>query len=82
MRYLGARVVLTPRAQKGFGIYVKAKELADANGWFLARQFETCRQRAETFPGRRFCDNALVELSQAREPVRGTRQSTADSIES
>jgi len=41
MRFLGAKVVLTPRAQKGFGMYQKAKELADANGWFLARQFET-----------------------------------------
>ncbi len=41
MRFLGAKVVLTPRAQKGFGMYQKAKELAEANGWFLARQFET-----------------------------------------
>ena len=41
MRFLGARVVLTPRAEKGFGMYHKAKELADTNGWFLARQFET-----------------------------------------
>jgi cysteine synthase A len=41
MRFLGAKVVLTPRAEKGFGMYAKAKELADANGWFLARQFET-----------------------------------------
>ncbi len=41
MRFLGAKVVLTPRAAKGYGMYVKAKELADANGWFLARQFET-----------------------------------------
>ena len=41
MRFLGAKVVLTPRAQKGFGMYMKAKELAEANGWFLARQFET-----------------------------------------
>ena len=41
MRFLGAKVVLTPRAAKGFGMYSKAKELADANGWFLARQFET-----------------------------------------
>ncbi|RUV94688.1 pyridoxal-phosphate dependent enzyme [Mesorhizobium sp. M1A.F.Ca.IN.022.07.1.1] len=41
MRMLGAKVVLTPRAQKGFGMYKKAVELADANGWFLARQFET-----------------------------------------
>ena len=41
MRFLGAKVVLTPRAQKGYGMYQKAKELADANGWFLAHQFET-----------------------------------------
>jgi cysteine synthase A len=38
---LGAKVVLTPRAQKGFGMYRKAVELAEANGWFLAHQFET-----------------------------------------
>src|SRR5512138_3611303 len=55
MRFLGAKVVLTPRAAKGFGMYQKAKELADANGWFLARQFETA-------------DNALVhENTTARE---------------
>src|ERR1700750_54568 len=41
MRILGAKVVLTPRAQKGFGMYRKAVELAEANGWFLARQVET-----------------------------------------
>jgi cysteine synthase len=41
MRMLGAKVVLTPRAQKGIGMYRKAVELVEANGWFLARQFET-----------------------------------------
>lgn len=41
MRMLGAKVVLTPRAEKGFGMYSKAVELAEANGWFLAHQFET-----------------------------------------
>ncbi len=41
MRMFGAKVVLTPRAEKGFGMYRKAVELAEANGWFLARQFET-----------------------------------------
>jgi cysteine synthase len=41
MRILGAKVVLTPRAQKGFGMYQKAVELAEVNGWFLASQFET-----------------------------------------
>lgn len=40
MQSLGAKVVLTPRALKGFGAYVQAVELAEANGWFLARQFE------------------------------------------
>ncbi|WP_227268549.1 PLP-dependent cysteine synthase family protein [Roseobacter weihaiensis] len=41
MRMLGAKVVLTPKAEKGFGMYRKAVELAEKNGWFLARQFET-----------------------------------------
>jgi len=41
MRMLGAKVVLTPRAAKGYGMYQKAVELAKANGWFLAHQFET-----------------------------------------
>jgi cysteine synthase A len=41
MRFFGAKVVLTPRAEKGMGMYKKAVELAEANGWFLARQFET-----------------------------------------
>jgi cysteine synthase A len=41
MRMLGAKVVLTPRAQKGLGMYQKAVELAETHGWFLARQFET-----------------------------------------
>ncbi len=41
MRFLGAKVILTPRTAKGYGMYQKALELADANGWFYARQFET-----------------------------------------
>jgi cysteine synthase len=41
MRMYGAKVVLTPRAQKGTGMYMKAVELAEKHGWFLARQFET-----------------------------------------
>ena len=40
MRFLGARVVLTPRAEKGMGMVRKSIELAEANGWFQARQFE------------------------------------------
>ncbi|MGH0033856.1 MAG: cysteine synthase A [Myxococcota bacterium] len=41
MRFLGAKVVLTPRAEKGMGMVRKAQELAASNGWFLASQFET-----------------------------------------
>jgi cysteine synthase A len=41
MRIFGAKVVLTPRAEKAYGAYRKAVELAEANGWFLAHQFET-----------------------------------------
>ncbi len=40
MRFLGAKVVLTPAAAKGTGMVNKAVELAEANGWFLTRQFE------------------------------------------
>jgi cysteine synthase A len=40
MRFLGARVVLTPAALKGSGMLAKAVELAEAHGWFLCRQFE------------------------------------------
>jgi len=40
MRFLGARVVLTPAAQKGSGMLAKAVELAETHGWFLCRQFE------------------------------------------
>ncbi|MDX2463244.1 MAG: pyridoxal-phosphate dependent enzyme [Porticoccus sp.] len=41
MRFLGAKVILTPRAQKAFGMYQKTVQLADKHGWFFARQFES-----------------------------------------
>jgi len=40
MRFLGAKVVLTPAAEKGSGMLAKAVELAEKHGWFLCRQFE------------------------------------------
>jgi cysteine synthase A len=40
MRFLGAKVVLTPAAQGGMGMVIKAVELAKTRGWFLTRQFE------------------------------------------
>ena len=64
MRFLGAKVVLTPQAQRGFGMVVKAVELAKTHGWFLTRQFEneanpdfhsrtTAREIIEDFQGER-----------------------------
>ncbi|MCO5129074.1 MAG: pyridoxal-phosphate dependent enzyme [Xanthobacteraceae bacterium] len=64
MRMLGAKVVLTPRAEKGMGMYRKAVELAEKHGWFLAHQFEaaangdiheatTGREIANDFAGKR-----------------------------
>src|SRR5580698_2580494 len=40
MRFLGAKVVVTPAAGRGTGMVAKAVELAEAHGWFLTRQFE------------------------------------------
>jgi cysteine synthase A len=40
LRFLGAKVVLTPAAEKGTGMLNKAVELAEKHGWFLCRQFE------------------------------------------
>ena len=40
MRFLGAKVVLTPAAERGTGMVKKATALAKKNGWFLTRQFE------------------------------------------
>src|SRR5476649_1857682 len=40
MRFLGAKVVLTPAAERGMGMVNKAQELAKTHGWFLTRQFE------------------------------------------
>jgi cysteine synthase A len=62
MRFLGAKVVITPAAERGTGMVRKAVELAEANGWFLTRQFEneanadmhsrtTAREIIEAFAG-------------------------------
>src|ERR1700676_5501712 len=40
MRFLGAKVVITPAPERGLGMVKKATELAEKNGWFLTRQFE------------------------------------------
>jgi cysteine synthase A len=40
MRAFGAKVILTPAAERGSGMVKRAEELAQKHGWFLARQFE------------------------------------------
>ena len=40
LRFLGAKIVLTPAAEKGTGMLAKAVELAEKHGWFLCRQFD------------------------------------------
>ncbi len=46
MRLLGAKVILTPAAERGTGMVRKAEELAAKHGWFLARQFENAANPA------------------------------------
>jgi cysteine synthase A len=46
MRLLGAKVILTPAAERGTGMVKKAEELAKKHGWFLARQFENAANPA------------------------------------
>lgn len=40
MRAYGAKVILTPAAERGSGMVRKARELAEKHGWFLAQQFD------------------------------------------
>jgi len=40
MRFLGAKVVLTPAADRAVGMIKKTVELAETHGWFMTRQFE------------------------------------------
>src|SRR5436305_13179141 len=40
MRFLGAKVIVTPAAERAVGMIKKAVELAETHGWFLTRQFE------------------------------------------
>src|SRR5471032_2366749 len=39
MRFLGAKVIVTPAAERGTGMVKKTVELAEAHGWFQTRQF-------------------------------------------
>src|SRR5947199_3359677 len=64
MRFLGAKVVITPAADRAVGMIRKMEELAAAHGWFLTRQFEneanpdfhsrtTAREIIDDFAGER-----------------------------
>ncbi len=64
MRFLGAKVVITPAADRAVGMVVKMEELAAAHGWFMTRQFEneanpdmhsrtTAREIVDDFAGER-----------------------------
>jgi cysteine synthase A len=64
MRFLGAKVVITPAADRAVGMIVKTEELAAKNGWFMTRQFEneanadyhsrtTAREIVDDFAGER-----------------------------
>lgn len=64
MRFLGARVVITPAAERAVGMISKMEELAAAHGWFMTRQFEneanpdfhsrtTAREILDDFAGER-----------------------------
>jgi cysteine synthase A len=64
MRFLGAKVIVTPAAQRAVGMVNKAAELAKAHGWFMTRQFEneanpdihtetTAREILDDFSGER-----------------------------
>ena len=64
MRFLGAKVVITPAAERAVGMITKMEELAAAHGWFMTRQFEneanpdvhsrtTAREIVDDFDGER-----------------------------
>ena len=57
MRFLGAKVILTPAAEKGTGMVAKARELADKHGWFCATSSKTKPTRTCTAarPPKRSC---------------------------
>ena len=64
MRFLGAKVIVTPAAERAVGMIKKTIELAKQHGWFMTRQFEneanpdihsrtTAREILEDFAGER-----------------------------
>ena len=66
MRFLGAKVVLTPQAQRGMGMVNKAIELAKTHGWFLTRQFENEANPDYPLPHDRARDRRGLQGREAR----------------
>ena len=66
MRFLGAKVVLTRREDKGFGMYSKAKETAENHGWFLASQLKRASTPISTRIRRR---RRSLAISKARSSI-------------
>ena len=79
MRGYGARVILTPAAERGSGMVRRAEELAKKHGWFLARQFENeanpAYHRNTTGPEilREFANRRPHHGRVLRSPQRGAR---------
>jgi cysteine synthase A len=65
MRAFGAKVILTPAAERGTGMVKKAAELAEKHGWFLASQFENPAnpEYTETPLARRSCATSRTVAS-------------------
>ena len=71
MRFLGARVILTPASEKGSGMLAKARELADKHGWFLCRQFEN--EANADMHSRTTAEEILARLRRGRARLLGDR---------
>ena len=66
MRFLGAKVVLTPAALRATGMVAKTIELAETHGWFWTRQFENERQRRHALAHHRAGDPGRLRRPAAR----------------
>ena len=76
MRFLGAKVIVTPAAERAVGMVNKTIELAKAHGWFMTRQFENEANAPTFIPARPrarywtiFPDNGWTTGSLAMEQV-------------
>src|SRR5260370_2636778 len=91
MRFLGAKVVITPAAERGMGMVKKAVELAETHGWFLTRQFEneanpdmhsrtTAREIVDDFAGKRpdYCGTGFGTRGTLKGVARGLAKERPD----